>query len=187
MPRHTTTDEADSGNIMSRSSPWARLGWGSEEVTTKQRISAENLPGGMPGTNSNEDAKMKPHKHAAVIKAYAERAQESETPWDILQIQTATGLWIDATCEHGFFPCDEYRIKPRTININGFEVPEPALEPLEDGKKFFKIDLEHDELCDEYMWQSDHFDSHWLSLGIIHLTREAAQLHAKALLSFTKK
>lgn len=186
MPRHTTTDEADSGNIMSRSSPWARLGWGSEEVT-KQRISAENLPGGMPGANSNEDAKMKPHKHAAIIKAYADWAQVSETPWDIFQFQTTTGLWIDFTCEPRFFPCEDYRIKPRTININGFEVPEPVSEALENHTEYFKVELGYDELCDNYMWCGDASDEHWLHLGIIHLTKEAAQFHAKALLSFTKK
>lgn len=130
---------------------------------------------------------MKPHKHAAIIKAYAERAQVSETPWDIIQVKSYDGTeWIDV-CANPNFASGEYRIKPRTININGFEVPEPALDPLERGKKFFKIDLERDELCDEYIWHGDHFDNHWLSLGVVHLTREAAQLHAKALLSFTKK
>lgn len=132
---------------------------------------------------------MKPHKHAAIIKAYAERAQVSETPWDIIQIKSPNGIgWIDL-CPNPNFSCGdyEYRIKPRTININGFEVPEPVSEALEYHTEYFKVNLESDEFCSEYMWQGDRFDNHWLHLGIIHLTKEAAQFHAKALLSFTKK
>lgn len=131
---------------------------------------------------------MKPHKHAAIIKAYAERAQASETPWDIIEYrEPGQKYWATPNGVLGFDTYYEYRIKPRTININGFEVPEPVIDELEYGTEFFKVELESDELCDNYTWNGDHFDKKWLSLGIIHLTREAAELHAKALLSFTKK
>lgn len=131
---------------------------------------------------------MKPHKHAAIIKAYADRAQVSETPWDIIEYrEPGQKYWTTPNRGLAFDTYHEYRIKPRTININGFEVPEPVSDELEYGTKFFKVELESDELFDDYIWHGDHFDKHWLSLGIIHLTQEAAELHAKALLSFTKK
>lgn len=129
---------------------------------------------------------MKPHKHAAIIKAYAERAQVSETPWDIIQIKSSNGVdWIDLYPNPNFsYGRYEYRIKPRTININDFEVPEPVSCAPDIGSDYFVVDLPG---VDHTEWHGVELEYEWLNAGIIHLTREAAEIHAKALLSFTKK
>lgn len=77
-----------------------------------------------------------------------------------------------------------FRIKPKTININGHEVPEPVREPLAARQYYYLADLRCDSL--RGTWSGDADDLLWLSRGLIHLTREAAEAHAKALLSFTE-
>lgn len=83
-----------------------------------------------------------------------------------------------------FSPGVEWRVKPKTININGYEVPEP-LRTVSKGRYVFYVSIETIpsaigiQVKDEQQWEE------WLRLGIVHATREAAELHAKALLSFT--
>ena len=80
-----------------------------------------------------------------------------------------------------------FRLKPRTININGFEVPEPVREPLPVGSEYFTADPVIPAYHREYVWRDDSADQTFLKRGVIHLTKEAAIQHAKALLSFTAK
>jgi hypothetical protein len=75
-------------------------------------------------------------------------------------------------------------IKPKTININGFEVPEPVREKLDNGDRYW---VSGAASSFETAWADDDRDNNYLNLGLIHLTKEAAELHREALLSFTKK
>lgn len=84
------------------------------------------------------------------------------------------------------------KVAPRFITINGFEVPEPVREPLEMGEKYWLVLIapyQHPSptLCKDYLWASDDFDRLWLERGLIHRAKEAAEKHAQALLSFTRK
>lgn len=100
---------------------------------------------------------------------------------------------------HGFVPCQynalinayntyEYRIKPRTITVNGIEVPEPVRQPLMDGQKYFTVTVTNpSSLVNSARWNDDKVDNHSLNLGLIHLTREAAQLHAEAMIQPSKR
>lgn len=79
-----------------------------------------------------------------------------------------------------------YRIKPRTININGHEVPEPMrVEPNSD-ESYFVPNLIEDHPFTHFTWNGNRIDKKWLVLGVCHTTKEAAIAHAKALLSFTE-
>ncbi|EMT5674531.1 hypothetical protein WMR35_003943 [Morganella morganii] len=40
---------------------------------------------------------------------------------------------------------------------------------------------------DSFEWEGDHACNAWLDRGLIHLTKEAAEAHIAALLSFTQK
>jgi hypothetical protein len=90
-----------------------------------------------------------------------------------------------------------YRIKPKTITIGDMEVPEPVSEPLKAGTQYFIVDINDDELYDVGMWVDinddelhdvgmwavDRYDEYeYLSKCLIHLTKEAAIQHAKALI-----
>ena len=67
----------------------------------------------------------KPHKHAALILAYAQDAAETETPWRQWQFRSNhKSDWSDAIGALPFNGDYDYRRKPRVIIINGIEVPE---------------------------------------------------------------
>lgn len=78
----------------------------------------------------------------------------------------------------------EYRLKPRFIDINGHQVPEPVQEPLEYGTDYCVVVLDG---IDYQRWCDDEDDENLLKQGLIHLTKEAAEAHIAALLSFTQK
>ena len=75
---------------------------------------------------------------------------------------------------------------PKTIRIGEYDVPEPVREPLEDDKEYWIAYFSLAELANNFKWYSDKFDNRALKNGLIHLTKEAAVIHAKALLSLTK-
>lgn len=80
----------------------------------------------------------------------------------------------------------ELRIKPRTILINGIEVPEPVREPLTNKQEFFLVDTSSLTKVSTYYWMDSKCDKAWLKAGLIHLTPEAALIHANALIATSK-
>lgn len=107
-------------------------------------------------------------------------------------LNLTNGRWIDIS-HHSvskfaplFIESLTYRLKPETININGYEVPRPCYERLTDGQIYYYPRLGLFEI-DCFKWADDDVDNKVLSQGLVHTTREAAELHLKALLSFTKK
>lgn len=81
---------------------------------------------------------------------------------------------------------ERFRPKPRTININGHEVPEPMREVPDTGAIYFAADVCMADLSpDARYWDHGVIGNNRLARGICHSTREAAEAHARALLSFT--
>jgi len=78
-----------------------------------------------------------------------------------------------------------WKIKPRTININGYEVPEP-LSNLVITERYYLPYLPDGNIY-EFTFDNSINSNRWITLGLVHKTREAAELHLKALLSFTAK
>jgi len=134
---------------------------------------------------------MKPHKHWKEIAQYAQDAAETEKPWERWQYKSIYDAdWIDGKVDFAFYQGWEYRRKPRFILINGIEVPEPMREKPEFGASYWIPDIWDTSgrlSSSEMTWEDHETDNDWFFTGICHLTREAAELHAKALLSFTKK
>ena len=93
---------------------------------------------------------------------------------------------------HAGFPSksllySDWEIRPKTININGFEVPEPVKTPLKYNTVYSIPSITQLEgRFFQRTWFNDNIDHYYLNSGLIHLTKEAAELHAKALLSFTE-
>jgi hypothetical protein len=79
----------------------------------------------------------------------------------------------------------DWKIKPKTININGYEVPEPIRVKPRVGDIYYTASLTN-EMIDSYFFADDTIDNRWLRQGLLHKTKEAAELHLEALLSFTK-
>ncbi|QYC51759.1 hypothetical protein vBPmiSPMCJR_029 [Proteus phage vB_PmiS_PM-CJR] len=123
------------------------------------------------------------HVHADLIMKYAEIAQRDSKPWTYFQ-ELISGVWVNCQNHMCFYDELEYRLKPRTININGFEVPEPLRSIPPYDTEYFLIDF---LTVNEFTWTNDDDEHHWLKAGLIHLTRENAEKHLEALLSFTKE
>lgn len=81
----------------------------------------------------------------------------------------------------------QFRIKPKTILINGHEVPEPLkVKPIYMTTVYLPIPHDPD-FYDSYSYDDDSvFCKRMLNQGLFHSTKEAAIKHAEALISFTK-
>ena len=129
------------------------------------------------------------HKHAELMMEYARDAMETVQPWKRWEFKFEGEDDWNGLEEPAVWRKDcEYRHKPRTVNINGFEVPEPVRSPLENGTIYYisYISAPDDALAWECRWRSDKYDFNYLKKGIVHLVEEAAIKHAEALLSFTR-
>jgi len=126
------------------------------------------------------------HKHAKLMMEYAKDAAEHDKPWELWEMQNCMGEWVVLSNNPGWCHHIDYRRKPRTININGFEIPEPVRWRLCDGDQYFIPDPTCRNLFHYIFWDGCMTDIHRLKCGLIHLTRDAATKHAKALLSFTQ-
>jgi len=123
------------------------------------------------------------HPHAESMRLYAQDAMETDKPWERWEF-CERGSWRTLADHPLWILRAEYRRKRKTININGYEVPEPVREPLEMCVTYFLPNLAAGP-CKLY-WNNDTSDTAWLAAGLIHLTPEDADLHKKALLSFTR-
>jgi len=133
------------------------------------------------------------HPHAELMAQYAEDARRAPEPWLLWETRDPdlrSDYWSNLHQHPRWEEDMEYRRKPepvRTININGYEVPEPLQEAPKDGTPYWTPTLYQGDLTSPVTWRSDLVDLRVLQRGLIHLTREAAEAHAKALLSFTAK
>jgi hypothetical protein len=123
------------------------------------------------------------HKHAELIALYAQDAMETDKPWERWEYSSHGIEWFGCSCNPSWGTELEYRRKPKTIRIGDYDVPEPVREPLNDWDWYWVACLTNGAT---YLpWRGDVIEIQWLSQGLIHRTKEAAELHVKALLSFT--
>lgn len=80
----------------------------------------------------------------------------------------------------------EYRIRPNTIRIGEYDVPEPLREMPARGTTYYVADTVTPKSPRKYTWVGDTSDIGWFNRGILHSTRDAAVFHAQALLSLTE-
>ena len=127
---------------------------------------------------------MKQHHHAEILRAIADGeplenfevhySNWYETDWKSLADEWAS--WI-------FHPEKwQIRRKQKTIMVNGFEVPEPVREPLRNRQACWAISLADEGYAYELYWDNAPFHHNALKRGTLHLTKEAAVAHAKAML-----
>jgi hypothetical protein len=144
----------------------------------------------------------KPHPHAALMAMYAQDAAETDKPWERWQWRdpkSKTRIWYcclkdDEDDAPRWYINIEYRRKPRTININGYEVPKPLRDAPIKNSKYWIASITDADGSDsilngslEIRWDGDSSDLLWLKNGLCHSTKEAAELHSEALLSFTRE
>ena len=75
----------------------------------------------------------------------------------------------------------EFRLKPRTITVNGREIV--AGMDVEPSQFYWVVDITNeDPMCVEGTWGGSEREYIWLRRGLVHLTKENAIAHAKAML-----
>ena len=132
----------------------------------------------------------KAHKHAALMAQYAEDAAETDTPWVRWEIgHVLPDTKFSPLLTHPKWDVRiKYRRKPPEpvfININGYQVPEPMRVPPAIGSEYWYVHITISNGSCSCYWAYDKTDKEFFNNGICHTTKEAAELHAKALLSFT--
>jgi hypothetical protein len=131
------------------------------------------------------------HKHAALMLQYAQDAAETVRPWERWENRNPTFNRPDqwgALIDHPEWnPAIEYRRKPKTIRIGEFDVPEPltwaeACKTLTEDSEVWFVGIEFGEpkAC---MRKFLHVGDVVVNTRTVHTTREAAELHARALLT----
>lgn len=123
------------------------------------------------------------HPYAAILRAIADG--------DAIQVASDSGGWMDLSSngvlyEIGSGRKQTFRIKPRTITINGIEVPEPMRVAPSRESRYFAVSIGTTSTVSGFIWECDDADVQYLQRGLVHATREAAEAHARALLSFTE-
>jgi hypothetical protein len=102
-----------------------------------------------------------------------------------LVLQQGNDKWVDYLfCEFAHY--QDWKILPKTILINGIEVPEPEMKNILHNQKYYLVDILNSKVS-YGIWEGGYKDFQWLNYGLIHLTEEAAIIHRDALLSFTQK
>lgn len=129
---------------------------------------------------------MSKHKHADLMALYAQDAMETSEPWARWQCKYPTDRgWAALTSNPTWKENTEYRHKPTLININGYFVPEPLRKAPNYGDPIYVVYSQLPE-CYRTEWMDTEHYLHLLNSGLVHLDKEAAQVHLTAILSFTK-
>lgn len=129
---------------------------------------------------------MPAHRHATSMRQYAEDAMKTETPWDRWEMSDDAVRWTPCDYHPDWDTSMLYRHRPRTININGFEVPEPLRELPDSGNVYLAQIAAMKPVTIQLQKFNRRIVENWLKLGLLHETREAAYVHMKALRSFTQ-
>lgn len=145
--------------------------------------------------NMNQTDKiLKPHKHAEAMKLYAEDAATTDKPWELWEYHYGTygdeEDWRDLENNPKWNSNYNYRrkaVKPKTININGYEVPEPLQNAPKGGTMYWYPNTSDTHVSCSHYYSGYQYHVDRLVNGLVHMTEEAAQKHLEALLSFTRK
>ena len=76
-----------------------------------------------------------------------------------------------------------YRRKLEMIMVNDIEVPKPESEALKYGTQYWVPHTYTKDCVIKINWENDDLDQRAMARGLVHLTRDAAIAHAKALLN----
>lgn len=126
-------------------------------------------------------------KHASLMMIYANQASEMDDPWRLWELRESDNTAWFKPHDHIVFRDEwQYRQIPKTILINGFEVPEPMMNKPEINTRYFSVNPRNKSGVDCFIWRNDRTDSRLLNRGLCHESEKSAIIHAKALFSLTE-
>lgn len=127
---------------------------------------------------------MTQHPYADILRAIADGHQIERRHTDGIWRVVMLNPLLDVAAMDRAAP-EDYRIKPRTIRIGEFDVPEPLRVAPTVGSLYWSIHFGNDAGIGSFKWNGDRFDQNVLIQGVAHLKREDAEAHTKALLSLS--
>lgn len=129
-----------------------------------------------------------PSKHWKEAAEYAEDMARYDVPWLWWEYKAFGDSQFSRCYTHPLWSEDnEYRRRPRPIRIGEYDVPEPMREAPQLSTPYYFANCCDEDLVTARFWAGGPIDMRQLERGLCHLTAEAAELHAKALLSFTRR
>lgn len=126
----------------------------------------------------------KGHPHAALMAEYAKDAAETDTPWERWEFSRGDEEWLRPIKHPEWLAAFQYRRKPeppKTITVNGFEVPAPVAGPPAESELVWLAVPSNPDFASRVRYVSE-WDFNKFERGLLHTTREAAVAHAKAML-----
>lgn len=140
-----------------------------------------------PACNNNHQTDEKqPHPHAELMLQYAQDCAIDKDAWKNWQIKERFQFdWVMINGHPTWSERLEYRRKPRTIVIGGMEVPTPETREPKNGTVYYQTNPQSEDLYSEFEWVRDRFDLTVLQTGMLHLSKENAIIHAKALIKIS--
>lgn len=121
------------------------------------------------------------HEYAQVLRWIA----DGET----VQFNPSQGGWEDQpwqmTLEEvvsGEYSPKRYRVKPRTIFVNGVEVPAPESVAPSHLAEYFTASPTNEHLTSGSSWYGTQLEFKWLERGLVYLNKEDAIARSKAML-----
>lgn len=129
------------------------------------------------------------HVHYDLIVKWAENPNQQVWIWSEFEkqwvpVSAAARLWSeDREYAVGVKPSHRPR---RMCELGGVKFPEPERAAPKNGQRYYLPQLSG-ALVITNAWTNGDFDKHALSLGILHLTNEAACAHAVALMTANKQ
>lgn len=123
------------------------------------------------------------HKHADIMMEYAQVAQESETPWEEFEFcDEGAENWRQLVCSPIFCKTFSYRRKPKMSKIGDYEYPAAETKVPVIGSPYFYPCVYLHELHSYDNYEGYPTDDSILLRGMLHLTKENAIAHAKAII-----
>ncbi len=117
------------------------------------------------------------HKYAQVLRwlADGEKIQVNVNGWTTLSEEGVLRHILTGT--H-----NEFRLAPRTILVNGVEVPAPERVAPEEDSEYFNPNVFMDEMFSNEEWIGSASNFRELERGLVYLRKEDAIARAKAML-----
>ena len=130
-----------------------------------------------------------PHKHAALIKQWADDRAIGVWLWDginwVEPLNHRSPLWMESV-PHAVGPKPSQ--PPRKMcSLAGVEFPAPETVAVQKNRVYFYPSVYGENKYGSGHRYDDAADDRALAAGLIHLTREAAEQHSKALLAANRQ
>lgn len=110
------------------------------------------------------------------------RSSQMDVPWQNF-IEYHRNVQLYLIDDPDFASACEFRLKPRTITVNGREVQAGETVEPAGGTKVFIANPAQNEFHIAIHWWMESCFARWLERGLVHLTKEAAIAHARAMLN----